>query len=73
MRRDERNIDRLRELGWRVCVLWECEVKDSSDESVRQTVDELVDWLKGHVPMKFMPHARTQVSEESTDPHSPSL
>jgi len=27
--RDQRNIRQLRELGWRVLVVWECETKDS--------------------------------------------
>ena len=28
--RDERNIRELRKLGWRVLVIWECEIKDKS-------------------------------------------
>lgn len=30
MARDRRNLDTLREQGWRTLVLWECEVKDAS-------------------------------------------
>lgn len=26
-RRDERNVTRLREMGWRVLVIWECQMK----------------------------------------------
>lgn len=34
-RRDEKNIQRLNELGWRVLVIWECQMtsKDLSDIS----------------------------------------
>jgi DNA mismatch endonuclease, patch repair protein len=35
--RDEENGRKLRELGWRVCVAWECEVKDISKLSKRLT------------------------------------
>lgn len=28
-RRDEENVSRLRKLGWRVYVVWECEAKDT--------------------------------------------
>lgn len=33
--RDEQNKRKLRRLGWRVLVLWECEVKDSEKLSKR--------------------------------------
>lgn len=28
VRRDKRNVRRLRALGWRVCTIWECRTKD---------------------------------------------
>lgn len=61
IRRDERNIDRLRELGWRVCVVWECEIKGVGEESLWSTIDDLTDWIKGCVETKSIPHSRTQV------------
>jgi DNA mismatch endonuclease (patch repair protein) len=32
VRRDERNLKELRALGWRVLVIWECEVKTSKSQ-----------------------------------------
>jgi DNA mismatch endonuclease (patch repair protein) len=34
-RRDEENARKLRQLGWRVCVVWECETKDTRKLSKR--------------------------------------
>jgi DNA mismatch endonuclease (patch repair protein) len=28
MLRDQQNRRKLRKLGWRVCIVWECEVKE---------------------------------------------
>jgi DNA mismatch endonuclease (patch repair protein) len=28
-RRDEENMRKIRDLGWRLCVVWECETKDT--------------------------------------------
>ena len=36
-KRDKRNIRELRKLGWRVCVVWECETKDTGKLSKRLT------------------------------------
>lgn len=33
--RDEENLRVLRKLGWRVCVIWECEAKDTKRISKR--------------------------------------
>jgi DNA mismatch endonuclease (patch repair protein) len=34
-RRDEENGRKLRKLGWRVCIVWECEAKDVGKISKR--------------------------------------
>jgi DNA mismatch endonuclease (patch repair protein) len=41
--RDQRNMEALRALGWRVAILWECALKHSAESSAR-SVEE---WLHG--------------------------
>lgn len=38
--RDEKNYDRLYSLGWRVIVVWECEVSDQ--ELMKEKVDAII-------------------------------
>lgn len=40
--RDRRNIEALRAAGWRVAVIWECEIGRREAPAV---IDDLVDWL----------------------------
>ena len=40
--RDRRHIDQLQEAGWRVLVVWECELARSS---IGATVNRVSDWL----------------------------
>ncbi|MDH5528743.1 MAG: DNA mismatch endonuclease Vsr [Paracoccaceae bacterium] len=42
--RDQRNINQLQKAGWRVLVVWECELAKSS---IGSTVDRVSDWLVG--------------------------
>lgn len=41
--RDSRNLDRLVDLGWRVLVVWECELKDRDalTRRIAQFIDEI--------------------------------
>ena len=41
--RDRRNIADLRDRGWRVAIVWECEVRTASDAD--EAVGELIAWL----------------------------
>ena len=41
--RDRRNIAELRKMGWRVAIVWECEVRTASDSD--EAVGELIAWL----------------------------
>ena len=41
--RDRRNIADLRGLGWRVAIVWECEVRTAARAD--EAVSELIDWL----------------------------
>lgn len=49
--RDERNIQKLRELGWSVAIFWECEVKDP-EEIEKRLCDVLSDSSKDHGMMR---------------------
>lgn len=42
-RRDRDNFIKLRELGWHVIIIWECELKkDSRDTRLNKLIDEIV-------------------------------
>ena len=41
--RDQRNIAELRDRGWRVAIVWECEVRTATDAD--EAVSELIAWL----------------------------
>jgi len=43
VRRDKRNVEALRKLGWRVAVVWECSVKDEGAEAV---AEKIAAWLR---------------------------
>ncbi len=43
--RDKRNIETLREGGWRVLIVWECETRRIS---VASLMDQVVGWLQGN-------------------------
>lgn len=43
MERDQRNIDALLALGWRVAVVWECEIRENLVEAVGRTER----WIQG--------------------------
>lgn len=43
--RDRRNIDQLQSAGWRVLVVWECEL---ARDALSPTVQRVADWLMEH-------------------------
>jgi len=42
--RDQRNIERLKALGWRVAIVWECAIKKKL--SFENTMDLLEEWIR---------------------------
>jgi G:T-mismatch repair DNA endonuclease (very short patch repair protein) len=40
--RDKTNLARLRRMGWKVLVLWECQIKPSRMEWLRRRVEEFL-------------------------------
>lgn len=61
IRRDERKQAELKKLGWRVCILWECEIKSAGNEQILSVVDQIVEWLDSDSMVLNLPHSRTQV------------
>jgi DNA mismatch endonuclease (patch repair protein) len=45
--RDSRNIETLLSEGWRVCVVWECSVRQNDTDAIRKTVRSLTSWIDG--------------------------
>jgi DNA mismatch endonuclease (patch repair protein) len=43
VKRDTRNLEALRKLGWKVAIVWECSVKDEGAEAIAQRIDT---WLQ---------------------------
>lgn len=39
--RDQKKIEELRALGWRVIVVWECELKDNTDETLARLANDI--------------------------------
>lgn len=45
--RDKRNIEELKNLGWHICVVWECSLKKSvAEETLNSLANELLVQLK---------------------------
>lgn len=44
--RDRRNYAELAELGWKVCVVWECSIRGKSAQSQLTTMQNLFIWLR---------------------------
>jgi DNA mismatch endonuclease (patch repair protein) len=42
-KRDKRNLEALRKLGWRTAIVWECSVKDKGAEAV---AEKIAAWLR---------------------------
>ena len=45
--RDQRNKDRLINLGFRVLTIWECALRDKSAEDIDDVFEKVVKWLEG--------------------------
>lgn len=46
MERDRRNVRLLEEAGWRIIVVWECELKKNKEETLQELVDTLLNQMK---------------------------
>ena len=45
-KRDERNLNRYTELGWKVLVIWECAIKGKTRRPVSEVVNTAANWLQ---------------------------
>lgn len=46
---DKRNIEKLKENGWRVFVVWECALKGTKKKPLEKIIDTLEKWVRGKV------------------------
>ena len=51
VRRDKRNIKNLKRLGWKVMVIWECEI----NKNPRKATGKVIKFLDKHALEKFIP------------------
>ena len=50
-RRDAHDVAALRDLGWRVCVVWECVTRSAAyKNSIATIIDLLAEWIAGDEP-----------------------
>jgi DNA mismatch endonuclease (patch repair protein) len=42
---DKKHIRQLKELNWRICIIWECAVRDSGSDRNRVALN-IMDWLR---------------------------
>lgn len=43
--RDTRNIKKLEESGWRILVIWECELREADNTTMMDLIRDWSDWL----------------------------
>ena len=60
IQRDERKLSQLRDLGWRIGALWECEMRGASEDLLNTTIAKLADWLESDRTSLDLPHSCTQ-------------
>ena len=56
-RRDNEVITQLDAKGWRIAIIWECALKQQSDENIAILVSEVVSWLKSDSRTLVLPMA----------------
>lgn len=45
-KRDDRNISILLNNNYRVCVIWECAIKNINDDAINKVIDNLAAWMQ---------------------------
>jgi len=43
---DQMNIDKLKSLNWRICIIWECSIK-GANKDISKVIKKIVRWLNG--------------------------
>jgi G:T-mismatch repair DNA endonuclease (very short patch repair protein) len=49
VKRDKRNVEALRKLGWKVAIVWECSIKDEGPEAI---AGRIAAWLPSGAAFK---------------------
>lgn len=44
--RDEKTNKELLMLGWRICIIWECSVRDKKADEIADVINSLEEWIK---------------------------
>lgn len=52
IKRDQRNLKAVRQLGWRVAIVWECSIKKDGAENIARTIAA---WLSSRSPYLEIP------------------
>jgi DNA mismatch endonuclease (patch repair protein) len=47
VRRDQINYQEIVNMGWRVCIVWECSIRSKSCEAKSAMMQRLFEWLNG--------------------------
>jgi DNA mismatch endonuclease, patch repair protein len=63
IKRDRRNQETLRKLGWRVAIVWECSVKEVGAEAI---ATRLAKWLQSRSSFKEVSSANAKVASRRT-------
>jgi DNA mismatch endonuclease (patch repair protein) len=42
--RDKVNYERLNKLGWKILIVWQCEIKESEKEKLRKKISEFLEY-----------------------------
>lgn len=61
IRRDQQKLSELKKMGWRICLLWECEIKGAREEHLNEVIENISKWLSADDSHLFIPHGRTQM------------
>lgn len=62
--RDRQKMSELHRMNWRVCVIWECEIKGAREDHLNSVIDSVSEWLTGGGRELSIPHGRTQEVRE---------
>lgn len=57
--RDLAAQDKLRELGWRVLVLWECAIKGKERRPEAEVIQTVIQWLHSDIHYLELPPVET--------------
>jgi DNA mismatch endonuclease (patch repair protein) len=68
VKRDKRNLETLRKLGWKVAIVWECSIKDEGAEAV---AGKIAAWLQSgrsfkEISSRTAKAASRRISEKKT-------